>query len=129
VSEPLRLGVLVSGTGTNLQTLLDACRSGALPAEIAVAVSNVPEAFALERARSQGVPAVVVDHRAFASRSAFETALQKTLDSFRVDLVCLAGFLRILSPGFVAAFSCRPLAGRGCTARRCIKRCWHPEPA
>jgi len=101
------LGVLVSGTGTNLQTLLDACQAGEIPAEVAVVISNVPGAFALERARGQGVPAVVLDHRAFLSRGAFETALRETLESYRVGLVCLAGFLRILSPAFVALFSGR----------------------
>lgn len=103
----LRLGVLVSGTGTNLQALLDACQAGEIPAQVAVVISNVPGAFALERARGQGVPAVVLDHRAFASRGAFETALRETLESFHVGLVCLAGFLRILSPAFVALFSGR----------------------
>ncbi len=100
----LRLGVLVSGTGTTLQALLDACRAGEIPAEIAVVVSNVPGAFALERAHGQGIPAVVVDHRAFLSKAEFEAALRGTLESFRIELVCLAGFLRILSPAFVAAF-------------------------
>jgi phosphoribosylglycinamide formyltransferase 1 len=103
----LRLGVLVSGTGTNLQTLLDACRSGEIPAEVAVVISNVPDAFALERARGAGVPAVALDHRLFPSRGAFEAALQEALESFRVGLVCLAGFLRILSPEFVASFAGR----------------------
>jgi phosphoribosylglycinamide formyltransferase-1 len=97
----------VSGSGTNLQALLDACHAGEVPAEVAVVISNVPGAFALERARGQGVPALVLDHRAFPSRGAFETALRETLESFQVGLVCLAGFLRILSPGFVALFSGR----------------------
>jgi phosphoribosylglycinamide formyltransferase-1 len=68
MADLLRVGVLVSGTGTNLQSLLDACRSGEVPAEIAVVISNVPEAFALVRARRAGVPAVVLDHRTFPSK-------------------------------------------------------------
>lgn len=104
---PLRVGVLVSGTGTNLQALIDACRSGEVPAEIVVVVSNVPDAFALERAREAGIPAVVVSHRAFPAKAAFEAALRVTLESFHVGLVCLAGFLRILSPAFVEAFAGR----------------------
>lgn len=107
--DPLRLGVLVSGTGTNLQGLIDACRAGEVPAEVAVVVSNVPGAPALERARRAGVPAVVVDHRAFPAPAAFEAALRETLKGARVGLVCLAGFLRILSPAFVGAFAGRIL--------------------
>ena len=104
---PLRVGVLVSGTGTNLQALIDACQSGEVRAEIVVVVSNVPDAFALERARQAGIPAVVVSHRAFPAKVAFEAALRETLESFHVGLVCLAGFLRILSPAFVEAFAGR----------------------
>lgn len=107
MASPLRLGVLVSGTGTNLQALLDACRSGEVPAEVAVVISNVPDAFALERARRAGVPAVVLDHRTFPTKAAFDAALRETLGAYGVDLVCLAGFLRILSPSFVAAFAGR----------------------
>jgi len=107
VPEPLRVGVLVSGTGSNLQALIDACRAGAIPAEVVLVVSNVPTALALERARAGGIPAVVVDHRAYATRAAFEAALRGALEAHRVQLVCLAGFLRILSPDFVAAFSGR----------------------
>ena len=105
--SPLRVGVLVSGTGTVLQALIDACRSGEVPAHLAVVVSNVPGVCALERARTAGIPAVTVDHRAFASRAAFEAALRKTLEEAGVGLVCLAGFLRILTPSFVEAFAGR----------------------
>ena len=103
----LRVGVLVSGTGTVLQALIDACRSGEVTAEIAVVVSNVPGAFALERARAAGIPAVTLDHRDFADRAAFEAVLRTTLEDAKVGLVCLAGFLRILTPGFVDAFAGR----------------------
>jgi phosphoribosylglycinamide formyltransferase 1 len=104
VPEPLRVGVLVSGTGSNLQALIDACRRGDAAAEIAVVISNVPTAFALERARAAGVPTVVVNHRAYASAETFEEAIREALEAHRVELVCLAGFLRILSPRFVGAF-------------------------
>ncbi len=107
MGEVLRVGVLVSGTGTNLQALIDACRAGEVPAEIAVVISNVPGAYALERARRAGIPAVVHDHRRFPTREAFEQALRDSLLAHRVELVCLAGFLRILSPGFVRAFAGR----------------------
>lgn len=105
--RPLRLGVLVSGAGTNLQALIDACRSGETLAEIVVVASNVPDAFALERARRDDIPAVVVNHRDFPTKAAFEAALRDMLESFHVGLVCLAGFLRILSPAFVRAFEGR----------------------
>lgn len=102
--EPLRVGVLVSGGGSSLQALIDACRIGDLPAAIAVVISNVPTAFALERARAAGIPAVIVSHRAAASPDEFEMRLRDSLVAHRVELVCLAGFLRILSARFVAAF-------------------------
>jgi phosphoribosylglycinamide formyltransferase-1 len=105
--EPLRVGVLVSGAGSNMQALIDACRAGAIPAEIVLVISNVPTAYALERARASGIPAVVVDHRAHGTRAAFEAALKEALDAHRVQLVCLAGFVRILSAEFVAAFAGR----------------------
>ena len=104
---PLRVGVLVSGTGTVLQALIDACGSGEAPAEIAIVVSNVPGAFALERARAAGIPAVMLDHRDFPNRAMFEAVLRTTLESAGVELVCLAGFLRILTSGFVEAFAGR----------------------
>ena len=107
VTGPLRIGVLASGGGTNLQALIDACRSGDVPGEIAVVASNVPAAFALERARRNAIPALVLDHRDFPAKAAFEAALREALESYQVGLVCLAGFLRILSPAFVRAFAGR----------------------
>ncbi|HET7265016.1 MAG TPA: phosphoribosylglycinamide formyltransferase [bacterium] len=104
---PLRVGVLVSGAGTVLQALIDACRRGDVPAEIVVVISNVPDSYALERARAAGIRAVTVDHRDFSSRAAFEAVLRKTLEEAGAGLVCLAGFLRILTPSFVDAFAGR----------------------
>jgi phosphoribosylglycinamide formyltransferase-1 len=97
----VRFGVLVSGRGTNLQALLDAPLA---PAEIAVVVSNRPDAPALDRARAAGVPAIVVDHKAHASRDAFEVALLDALAAHRVEAVVLAGFMRILGARFIDAF-------------------------
>ncbi len=99
-----RLGVLVSGRGTNLQALLDAHAAGALAAAPAVVVSNVPRAAALERARAAGVPAVTVDHRAFPRRAAFDAAVAEVLADHGVEIVALAGFLRVLGAAFVEAF-------------------------
>ena len=100
----VRIGVLASGEGTNSQAILDACARGEVPGQVVVVVSNKPGARALERARAAGVPAVLLDHRAYADRQAFEQHLAEVLKTHAVDLVCLAGFLRILSPWFVAQF-------------------------
>ena len=100
-----RLGVLVSGSGSNLQALLDACAQADFPAEVACVVSNVPTAFALERARKAGVPAVVLDHKAFGSRADFEQALGEALREAGVEWVCLAGFMRLLSADFLRGLS------------------------
>ncbi len=104
-----RLGVLVSGSGSNLQALLDACAQEGFPAEVACVVSNVPTAFALERARKAGVPAVVVDHKAFASKADFEKALLDALRAAGVEWVCLAGFMRLLSADFLGHYAGRVL--------------------
>jgi phosphoribosylglycinamide formyltransferase-1 len=104
-----RLGVLVSGSGSNLQALLDACAQADFPAEVACVVSNVPTAFALERARKAGVPAVVLEHKAFPSRGDFERALGEELRKAGVEWVCLAGFMRLLSADFLTGFPGRVL--------------------
>lgn len=100
----LRLGVLVSGNGTNLQAILDAARSGRIDADVSVVISNQPGAYALTRAESAGVKAVSLPHRGFPSREAFDAALASELRRERVDWVVLAGFMRLLTPGFLAAF-------------------------
>lgn len=103
----MRVGVLASGRGSNLQALIDAAREGA-PYEIVAVISNVADAPALDRARRAGIPAHWVDHRG-RPREAFEADLTRRLREARVDLVCLAGFLRILSPWFVSEFRGRIL--------------------
>ena len=101
----MNVGVLVSGHGTNLGALLAAQAQGALaPARLVAVLSNKPGVHALERARAAGVPAEVVDHRAFASRDAFDRALVAALAAHAVDAVVLAGFMRILTPAFLGAF-------------------------
>jgi phosphoribosylglycinamide formyltransferase-1 len=101
-----KLGVLVSGRGSNLQALIDAARRGELGGEIAVVVSNVEGAPGLERARKAGIPAVFRDHRG-KKREAFDAETVEILRAHHVDLVCLAGFMRLLSPDFVRAFAGR----------------------
>ena len=101
------LGVLVSGSGTNLQAILDAIAARTIDARIAVVVSNVPDAKALDRARAAGVETVVVDHNGFADRSAFDAAVVRVLRERGVELVVLAGFMRLLTPVLLDAFPMR----------------------
>lgn len=101
----MNIGVLVSGSGTNLQALLDAeARGGLAPGVIACVVSNRPDVPALTRATEAGKQTLVVDHKAFADRQAFEDKLIATLDAHGVELVVLAGFMRVLTPHFVARY-------------------------
>jgi phosphoribosylglycinamide formyltransferase-1 len=106
VANRSRVGVLLSGSGTNLQAILDAAGR---EYEVAVVVSDKADAFGLERARTAGVPAVHVDPKAHEGRDAFNAALVEALRAHGVDLVCLAGFMRILAPNFVRAFEHRIL--------------------
>jgi phosphoribosylglycinamide formyltransferase-1 len=99
-----RLGVLVSGRGSNLQALIDAIADGQLDASIAVVISNVAGAGGLDRARQAGIETAVVDHRGWPSRDDYDRALVEELRARDVDVVCLAGFMRRIGPGFIAAF-------------------------
>jgi phosphoribosylglycinamide formyltransferase-1 len=101
------LGVLVSGSGTNLQAVLDAIEAGALDARVALVVSNVAGAGALARAAKAGVPSVVVEHRAFPDRRSFDAAVVARLQDARVDVVVLAGFMRIVTEVLLDAFPMR----------------------
>ncbi len=99
-----KVGVLVSGRGSNLQALLDACADPAFPAEIVLVISNIPGVFALERAEKAGVATLVIPHKGFPSRDAFDAEMDKALRAAGVDIVCLAGFMRLLSAGFVESW-------------------------
>ena len=96
-----KLAVLISGRGSNLQSLIDAARSPDYPAQIALVISNRPEAPGLDLARAAGVKAVAIDHKVYATRPAFEARLHATLLEADVDLICNAGFMRLLTGGFV----------------------------
>ena len=97
-----RVAVLISGRGSNMTALIEAAKAADYPAEIALVVSNRPEAPGLIRAREQGITTAVVDHKLFGDdREAFERALDDALAAHRIDIVCLAGFMRLLSPWFV----------------------------
>jgi phosphoribosylglycinamide formyltransferase-1 len=104
---PLRIGVLVSGSGTNLQAILDAVAEGSLEASVQLVLSNVAGAPALARAEAAGVPALVLDHRPFPTREAFDDRVVGVLRERTVELVVLAGFNRLLSRLFVRAFPLR----------------------
>jgi phosphoribosylglycinamide formyltransferase-1 len=103
------LGVLISGRGTNLQSILDAIADGRLAASVAIVISNRDGAMGLARAEAAGVETLVVDHRGHASREAYDARLAGELRARHVDLVCLAGFMRVLSPAFIRAFPNRIL--------------------
>lgn len=105
----LRVGVLVSGRGSNLQALLDASARADYPAEVVVVISDRERAAALDRARAVGVEALFVNPKDFADREAFDLALVRELTARRVGLVCSAGFMRILSSAFTRAFAGRAM--------------------
>ena len=105
--ERLRVGVLASGRGSNLQALLDASARPDYPAEVVVVISDRERAAALDRARAAGVEALFVNPKDFGDRESFDLALVRELTARHVGLVCHAGFMRILSPAY-----CRPFAGR-----------------
>jgi phosphoribosylglycinamide formyltransferase-1 len=106
-SKPIRLGVLVSGTGSNLQAILDAIAHGTLAAEVTVVISNRVGVPALDRARAAGVPALTIPHRDFPTREAFDRALVSALREASVDWIVLAGFMRVLTPEFLNAYAGR----------------------
>lgn len=103
----LRLGVLASGGGTNLQSIIDRCHDKSLAAEIAVVISNNPGSGALERAAKAGIATLCIDHRTFDSREAFDKSVVSALQEAKVDLVVLAGFMRIITEPFIEAFPLR----------------------
>ncbi|MCL2726029.1 MAG: phosphoribosylglycinamide formyltransferase [Polyangiaceae bacterium] len=104
---PLVLGVLISGSGTNLQAIIDRIAEGQLPAKIAVVISNVASAKGLDRARRAEIPTVVLDHKAFPSRAAFDEKMVETLRAHDVECVVLAGFMRIVTKVLLDAFPYR----------------------
>ena len=103
------LAVLISGSGSNLQAIIDASVEGRLPAEIGVVISNEPTAFGLERAKRAGIESRVLDHRSYPDRRSYDADLGDLVESFTPDLVVLAGFMRILSPEFIQRFTGRML--------------------
>ena len=96
-----RTAILISGRGSNMQALAAAARAADYPAEIVLVISNRPDAAGLQWAKANGLATLVIDHKAHASRAAFEGALQQALDAAKVELIALAGFMRLMTPDFV----------------------------
>ncbi|MGH7794041.1 MAG: phosphoribosylglycinamide formyltransferase [Candidatus Binatia bacterium] len=107
MARQVSIGVLISGSGTNLQAIIDAIEAGRLDAKIEVVLSNKADAYGLVRARNHGVPVEVLNHRSFCSREDYDQAVLAVLQARGVELVVLAGFMRLLSPVFVKAYSNR----------------------
>ena len=97
----LKLAVLISGRGSNLQSLIDACAAPDFPAEIVIVFSNEPDAAGLDRARAAGIQAVVIDHHDFPTREAFDEALSASIRAAGAELACLAGFMRLVTEAFL----------------------------
>jgi phosphoribosylglycinamide formyltransferase-1 len=104
-----RVAVLVSGSGTNLQALIDGCAQPGSAATIVLVISNRPDAYGLERAKAAGIPTAVVDHKAFLDRFDFEHEIDTLLQNAKAELLCLAGFMRVLTPWFVDRWRDRAL--------------------
>ena len=101
----IRIAVLASGHGSNLQALIDACQSGQIRGSIVGVICNRPDAYALQRAEQAGLRRALVDHRQFTDRASFENELIQALQSWQVDLIVLAGFMRVLTANFVTRYS------------------------
>jgi phosphoribosylglycinamide formyltransferase 1 len=99
-----RIAVLVSGSGTNLQSIIDRCDSGGVPAEVACVISDREKAFGLERARKHGIPAFSLDPKKYASRGEHEIAVMEILAKHSVELVVLAGYMRLLTPNMIGRY-------------------------
>lgn len=101
----LKLAVLVSGSGSNLQSIIDRIEDGSLDAEIRLVLSNKPDAYGLTRAEKHGLPTVALDHTAYASREDFDAAMVQKINASGAEVVVLAGFMRLLTPVFIDAFA------------------------
>jgi len=100
----LTIAVFISGSGSNLQSIIDAIEAGRISARIAVVLSNEPDAYGLVRAQKHGIPTAIVNHRNYKDRKEFEAAVVTVLEKSPVDIICLAGFMRLLTPDFLRRF-------------------------
>jgi phosphoribosylglycinamide formyltransferase 1 len=105
----LRVAILISGRGSNMDALIEAARAPDFPAQIALVVSNRPDAPGLAKAKAAGLATAAVDHKIYAGREEFERSLQIVLETYRIDFICLAGFLRLFTPWFIGQWRGRML--------------------
>lgn len=105
--EKIKIVVLISGRGSNLQAIIDAVESGQINADISCVISNVPSAYGLERAKKHSIPGVVVDNKKFPDKSSYEAVLLKTIETFAPDLICLSGYMRIVGEGIIKKYKDR----------------------
>ena len=104
-----RIAILISGRGSNMVSLIEAAQAADFPAEIALVLSNRPDAGGLDRARASGIEALAIDHKAYSTRESFEQALDEALRARGIDFICLAGFMRVLTSWFVERWEARML--------------------
>ncbi len=109
MSEKPSIAVLISGSGSNLQAIIDASERGEIPCRVGIVISNKTDAYGLVRAKKHGIPTEVVDHKKFSTREEFDAKLVEIIRGTGAELVCLAGFMRVLTPVFVRAFPNRIL--------------------
>lgn len=105
----VRVGILISGRGSNMSALIAAAKAADYPAEIACVIANKPDAAGIEMARAEGIPSQVIDHRKYPGKAEFEAALAQALEAHGVEVIALAGFMRVLSASFIARFAGRIL--------------------
>lgn len=103
-AQRIRIAVFASGSGTNLQAIMDSCASGFIPGNVVVVVSNRDTAYALERARLNGIPAIFIDPKQYPNREAYDDELARIVEEYSCDLIALAGYMRILSARFIERF-------------------------
>lgn len=107
MKKKLKIGVMVSGSGSNLQSIIDHIEMGQLDADIAIVISNNPDAYAIKRCETHGIPVAVVRHADYDSRDAFDRAMIDILNGYDVELIVMAGFMRLLTPHFLQTFPLR----------------------
>jgi len=111
----IKTAVLISGRGSNMVSLVEASKQKSYPAEITLVISNIPDAPGLSKARALGVMAMAIDHKSFPNRKAFDIALNNVLQEAGIELVCCAGFMRILAPEFTSIWEGKGDEEHGCT--------------
>lgn len=105
--ERLKLAIFISGRGSNMEALIDACKAPDFPAQVVVVLANRPDAAGLKKAATAGIETQIVDHKQYADKPTFEQAIAKALSGYKIDLICLAGFMRILSGDFITQWADR----------------------